>query len=466
MVKTKLNSILLGVSGIGILSQFQNFVNIIAFTGSLGFSAGITKYVSQHYEKDPEETSRLFSSCLRILSIVSVLLLLGCLFFSREIAIILVNEPDYFNYIIIISFFIPFIILNNFFEAYIKGLQKIEVFVKVSIISALVSLVISVPLIYFFSLTGAVFASVVNFAAYTIICYIYLKIKKLLPVFSLKFKVKSELILNIFRIGIITLISTGVTQISILIIRKITIDIFGLEGNGIFQSVFSLSVNYFGFIFITLSTYSFPRFSSLESGSDIIAEININFRYILLIMVPLVLIIFQFRYFVINLLFSKDFTSSEMLYKFQFLGDLFKGLSWALCIWLVPKLKLKTSLLLDVSFSINFILIYLFLLNTYNLGLSSISIAYLLANIIHCCFAYFISKRLLNFIFTYENKMIFMVGLILIVTLYVVSSYSINAGFIILVPVLILFFYLGINKSEFSSMSTLLSSYYKKYKNK
>ena len=100
--------------------------------------------------------------------------------------------------------------------------------------------------------------------------------------------------------------------------------------------------------------------------------------------------IFVFREFVIALLFTKDFIASQSLYKYQFIGDLLKALSWVVGLWLIPKLKLFLWVLLDLILSINFIIIYILLLNFYSNGLESLAIAYLISNAIHFLLNYFV----------------------------------------------------------------------------
>ncbi len=208
----------------------------------------------------------------------------------------------------------------------------------------------------------------------------------------------------------------------------------GVFGNGIYQSVLTISLNYFGFIFVSLNMYSFPKVSSLKLDSDIVDEINLNFRYIMFLMIPLIAFIFVFRELVIALLFTKDFASSEPLYKYQFFGDLFKAFSWVLGLWLIPRLKLFLWVTLDMILSANFLVFYILLLNFYENGLISLAIAYLMSNLIHFVLNLIASKKHINFKFQSNNLSAGIFGLGLLIILVCLSEYKIVFGYIAIIP--------------------------------
>ena len=441
-------SLILGVSGLGIISQLLNFQTFAIFIVSVGIPLGFTKYISESKDDDKHLTNIIFLNSLRILTISSVIFAIIISILSKYISDFLFNDVNFYYFILILALFIPFSAFSGFLEAYLKGLRDISLLTKLLISAAVTGTFFTLIFLFLFGLNGAVIGSLSNSLISTVIYFVVMKKKLLIPKLKIFTRFTREIIDNIIKIGFASLIAGAFAQLILLLIRTITIDHMGVYGNGIFQSVLTISLNYFGFIFISLSSYSFPKVASLKLNSEIVEEINTNFRYIIFLMIPLVAIVFVFRELVIALLFSRDFSSAEPLYKFQFFGDLFKAFSWVLGLWLLPKLKIILWLSLDVILYTNFILIYICLLKFYSNGLDSLAISYLLSNFIHFIINLIASRKYINFRFFPKNLNAAITGIFILVILVFISEYKIILGYISIFPALLIWFIYAIKKSE------------------
>jgi len=439
----------LGVTGFGVISQLINFQTLILFIGALGIPLGLTKLVSENADKDSEMVETILLNSIRINIFASLILSLLIILFSRIISSYLFDSVEYSLYIIILALFLPFAILTGVFEAFIRGIKKIGLLVKLSIVTAVSGFVLTVILVYFLRLDGAIYGIFVSSVISFVIYYVILRKKSLTPKFNIFRKFNRPLVVSLFKIGFFSLLSGAVAQFVLLIIRSITINKLGIYGNGIYQSVLTISINYFGFVFVSLTTYSFPKICSVNGNDEINEQLNINFRYVLFLMIPLIAFILTFREYVIYLLFTVDFSSSQPLYKYQFLGDLFKSVAWVFGLWLVPKLKLFTWLTLDIIFSVNFIVIYLLLLNFYSFSLESLSISYLISNVIHALLSFMVTKKFLRFKFNNKNLLTFIVGLIMLVLIIVISEQFKIIGYLIIIPLLVLWMIVSIRHNEY-----------------
>jgi O-antigen/teichoic acid export membrane protein len=231
---------------------------------------------------------------------------------------------------------------------------------------------------------------------------------------------------------------------------------FGIFYNGIFQSVIGISINYFGFIFLSLSTYSFPTVSKLQEKSEIVSELNTNVRYIIMLMVPLIILLFVFRFFVISFLFSSEFGSSETLFTYQFLGDFFKALAWSIGIWLVPKMKLKDFVVLEIILNLNLVLIYFLLINVFGSNLEFVSVSYLLAYLIHFILNYMVSRKYLDYSLGKLNAKLLTMSLSFMIPLIVISKYNAIAGYFVVLPALIFWTYLTVGREDFEKIKSYL----------
>jgi len=368
------------------------------------------------------------------------------------------ESAEYSGYIRIISLAIPFIVLNSIMEGFLRGLKQIKLYVKLIIVSNIVNLLFLVPAVLLFGITGAVYGLISSYLIYVIVSFFTLKKEGLLQGIRLFKSIDGALFKKLLKVSFALLVSGAMFQLTLLILRKMIISEFGMYYNGIFQSVIGISVNYFGFIFLSLSTYSFPTVSKLFLNEEISNELNINVRYIVSLMVPLIIVLFVFRSFVISILFTSEFLPAEELFAFQFLGDFFKSLSWSIGIWMIPKMKLKEFLLLEVILNFNLIFFFWFMLAFLGNNLYFVSLSYLLAFAIHAVLNYVVAKRSLNFSFGNKNRMLLIVSLTFLIPVIFVSQYYVSIGYWLIFPVLISWLVLKIKKKEFEEFKVLLFS--------
>lgn len=448
IVRTKILALFLGVAGVGVYSQFMNLISLLNFAIPLGMPMGVTKYVSEKSVHERHVVDEIYLRIFRILLIVSILFSVILLVFSKQITFLLVGDETYFIALWVIGFLIPFSVFSIFFDAYIKGLKALDIYMKVSIFSSLMSLALSFPLIYFFGINGAILGSLLNSFAYVLLAFRLLKKKKLVPNFRLNSELKKEILRGIFRIGIGSLVSGILLQLTLLLIRKMTIEYFGFEGNGIFQSLMNISINYFGIIFAIMSTYSFPKLAEMISDIDLVQEININFRFILLLIVPLVIAVISFRELILQILYTRDFLSAESLFKFQFLGDFFKVMSWILGLWLVARMKIKLWLLLDFLYYLSYVAVYYILVKTFQMDLTAASIAYLFINVNHFIFNFAVLRKSMDFKLEKRNSNAFIIGLALIIAVILSSIYASQIELIVAGISIIMWLFLATTKQE------------------
>ncbi len=457
-LKNKLLAVVLGVTGLGLVSQLSNFVGLLNYFVPLGIPNGLSKVVAEEQVTENEKLRYFLESSLNMVLYPTILFSAIVFLLSDSISIFLLESAEYSGYIRIISLAIPFIVLNSIMEGFLRGLKQIKLYVKLIIVSNIVNLLFLVPAVLLFGITGAVYGLISSYLIYVIVSFFTLKKEGLLQGIRLFKSIDGALFKKLLKVSFALLVSGAMFQLTLLILRKMIISEFGMYYNGIFQSVIGISVNYFGFIFLSLSTYSFPTVSKLFLNEEISNELNINVRYIVSLMVPLIIVLFVFRSFVISILFTSEFLPAEELFAFQFLGDFFKALSWSIGIWMIPKMKLKEFLLLEVILNFNLIFFFWFMLAFLGNNLYFVSLSYLLAFAIHAVLNYVVAKRSLNFSFGNKNRMLLIVSLTFLIPVIFVSQYYVSIGYWLIFPVLISWLVLVVDKKEFEEFKVLLFS--------
>lgn len=448
IIRTKMFALVLGVSGVGLISQFTNFINLLNFVVPLGLPFSMTKFVSENENGADEIAKKTFEDTLKLILLSSFITSFLLIIFSSNISSLLTNDISYSSYIIIIAVFIPFSFVNSLLEAYVRGIKNIDLLTKLLILSSTLSTIITVPLVIYFKLTGAII-SISGSSLIILIFYIYyFRKNNLLMSFSFKNILNTEIIKKLMKLGIASLLIGAINQISYLTIRIITINNLGLEANGIYQSVLAISLNYFSLLFVFIANYTFPKINSIKIESEFLKEINDTFRVFLYLLTPLVGFIITARVLLINIFYSSAFSESLNLFKFQFLGDFFKSLAWVIGIWIIPRNKIVLWILLElISYSL-YPFIYLLLLNKFSHNIESASVSYLIANIIHFSLNLFFIKKYINFKFSNQNFSMFLISLSFTLMIIAVSEWNITAGYFLIIPVLVLWLFIVSDKSE------------------
>ena len=303
----------------GVLSQFTSSVSFLNYLLPLGFPVGITKLIAQYKDKDKSVVQEIIYTTVIVLLLPVFISFLLTFIFAGEVSEFLFDENVYSGYIKVLSVFFPFIVSFALFDAIYKGIGNISLYVKSLILSMVVSLVISVPLVIFFGIGGAIYGLTINYVFF--VFYSILKFKKL-NVFRFKFssfKINRDILYELTKIGIAFLVAGALYQLTLLILKKMIIEKYGLDGSGLFQSVLNISLFYFGFIFTSMSSYTFPKISKMENNSSLASELNTTIRFISLIMVPLVLILIVFRYLIVLVLYTSDFLVAEPFFQFHYI---------------------------------------------------------------------------------------------------------------------------------------------------
>lgn len=448
---------MLGTAGLGLSAQFISLNNFIVFVGGMGVPLALIKYVSE-FKDDKKKVHFLLQESISLILIVSLLFgVIGC-FFSKYLSYLLLDSEDYAIDILFVVLSFPGIMVSAIFDAYLRGNQHFTLLVKIIIINAVVSVVVSVIFVYSFGVKGvaiSLFISSIIALLFYIIGVLIVGEYKLGTLFRIRVKF-SNTIKNIFIIGIASFVSGGLQHSSLLVIRTLVLKQLGPDSNGIYQSIYLVSSNYLNLLIISLSYYALPVLSGLKDEDKFNKELNSIYRLSNLIIIPIIVIVFVFRNEVFSLLFSSKFLAAGDIMIYNSLGDVLKMSSWVLSLWYIPKGKIKLFVLSEFLSNFNFVIISLILLFIFNLGLSSVVIAYGLANFLQFFINYYFIKSEIRFKFQDKNLKLFVTSVIAVLTVNVLSQVNMVFGYIVLLPALMVWLLLNVSVQEMRSLKNMV----------
>jgi O-antigen/teichoic acid export membrane protein len=440
---------------LGVLSQFYNISGLLFSLIPIG-TMGLLKYFSLYTsENKPAEANYLFRFFLIINLPLVIIISTFFLIFSGSISYLLFSDPSYSKSIILYSFAVPVGLFASLMDTYFKGIRNTKYYVLYSILNSIFGFIIFLILLLLYKYEGVIISISVSMFFGLIVGSVLLKKIGKLPKLSNVVKVDNEIIKKIIGLGIVMMILSAIQQIALLFVRTTLAIRLGMHDVGIFQSVFGISNNYFAFFIGILGIYSIPLISTHKTKKETVDEINRTLRLLLVIYTPLIILCFVLRYLILITFYSKAFLSAGDILFFQLLGDFIKAISWVFGLWLIPYVKIKYLLIFEIINNFVFISVFYYLLTYKFMGLQSASIGYMSAFIGHFILNLIFLKKGIDFKFAERNLYILVVSFLIIIAVFVLSYYNYMIGYYIVLPSLLVWVILCIQKKDYIHLKQL-----------
>lgn len=388
----KFISLVTGPSGVAIVGGFTNFISIVSTLGNGAINNGVIKYTAQ-YQTDITRQKDLFSASFKISLFASFIVGLIVLLFSNIFSLFIFNNYDNLYAIRLLSITLIFFSMNTLIVSVLNGQGEIKKLTIVNAISSFSSLLLTIILVYFFNIKGALYSLVISQLFVFLISIIYLRKNELFSLDIIKSKFDRKFLKKLSHFSLMSIVTALTVPVSQIILRNMISNNFGINFAGYWQGMMKISDGYLLVITTSLSTYYLPKLSSLDSILELRREILSGYKIILPIVFLGCLIIFYSRYFIINLLYTPDFFSMDSLFFWQLTGDFFKISSWILSYLMLAKAKTKLYVSTEIIFSFTYVIFgYLF---TSIFGFKGISISFALNYFLYLVLMIIVFRKLL-----------------------------------------------------------------------
>lgn len=406
--------------GLGLISIYQSIIDLVKSISTLGIeTAGIKEIASS---KNKEDLILNVSAIHRTITALACFGALICICFCYLISIWAFDSDRYVIQIALLSISIFFSIKSAGEILILQGMQKVSLIVKSTIVWNILSLIISIPLYYFFKINGIVAAFIIiSIVTYLVTYYFRKKI-------DLAFRSVDKSILiqkgkRLIKIGIFLLLTTIQAQLTLFILKSFTIDILGLFWLGLVQATWTITNVYITLILSAMGSDFYPRLSSIiDNNIQVRRLVNEQIHFILLVAVPAVILLLLCSKFILTLLYSNSFQIAATLLHWILIGSFLKAISWAFGFILICKNRGLLFLGSDTLFSIIYLAISYIYIPT--LGIEAIGIGYVIAYFVYLIVVYLLSRRISNFRLKNYNLKVGFVSLLLIIVSFTNIHYQ------------------------------------------
>ena len=385
IAKGKIIAIFLGTVGMGIYGLLVSSISIFQIIAGLGLNFSAIREISQAHEtRDIYKLSRtttVFFKWLLFSSIIGGLLLI---IIAPLLSQFVFENRDYIWEFVFLSAVVVLNTLGLGYQSLLQGTRNLKYLAKTSILGSILSVVISLPIYYYWGISGIVPALII--AALTIFTLNYwfarkIKLEKVIVETKDIIKEGSEMAKLGVSMMITGLIGTLTTLFIISFIKKTG----SLSDVGLYTAGLSITTTSLSLVFTAMEVDYFPRLSAINSDTKKVRIlVNQQSEIMLLIITPLVIALLIFAPIIIRVFLSEEFDSLIIFIRFIAIGTLIQAANHSMGLISFAKGGKKVFLLLQIAGNIS---LFFFTILGYKIaGLNGIAAMF----IIHAIVCYFL----------------------------------------------------------------------------
>lgn len=341
LLRSKLVAVLLGPTGVGALSNLGIYNTFVATAGSAFAGQGATRAIATARVKG--ESSDRLDWLIRYTFLVppaaGLLIMVATIVAAPMIAGLIMGSPEYAPLVVISAVAIPLGLLASSYSLILQGFVRIGSLARVNIATTLVSLVVTVALVFGFGLTGAVVAT-------SLVALFQLGIFFLREPWVIRGRrwrqrlgLDREALKPVLALGFASVVLGIATTLVNLLIRTQMVATLGLEQTGVYQPVAAISDTYLEVLISSTSFYLFPRLTELLAAGHrhtAAGELGHGLRLLLAVTVPFLILAMAFGEPLVTLMYSGRFRGAADPLAIQMAGNVLKVITWSIGAAMLP----------------------------------------------------------------------------------------------------------------------------------
>ncbi len=309
LVRNKLAALLLGPEGIALINIFNNVMKLINESTNFGVSFSAVKHIAELGDDESKSEEAIhYISIVRTWSLVTGLFgALITLALSPVISYITFESYEYTTDFALLSPMAVALALSGGELAILKGLKKLKRVALTSIIAALATLIICIPLYWSMGLKGVALSLVLSSIA-ALATQLYFSCKVVswqTSIFSRKSYIEG---IPMIKLGLGYIVAGIFGQGAEYIIRAMMIRFGDLADVGLYNSGYMMAVAYTSVVFIAIEADYFPRLSAAKcSLARQNFTVNQQIEVCVLLIAPCLILFVSAMPLIVQILFSNKF---------------------------------------------------------------------------------------------------------------------------------------------------------------
>ena len=355
ILRAKATVLLLGVFGVGILGQIFTFYSVHSRLVSFGVDTFLINRLGKINltESKDEYYSTIYFSLI-------ILFFVNVFFIFISLALLNILNQWIFDDVIFKPILLLLILLGPvytvcyIFEIITQARTDFKRLIIGRNIGNAAGIISFVPLIIYYGYSGIIY----SLYAFVISSGIYFLIinKDILKNFSFKALINVNDFFKIFfKLGLTDMSRKTIVFISLMVFRVFIVQFLGIEANGLFHAVWSISF-YPDIIMAAFVSFYFPIISGAKNNEEVRTLMKTNFEYINYMMFPFIAVIMLFPDLFLTLLYDKSFAILDFELKILVYFKFFQAIYFFYSITFLGTTHLKAFLISEIARNISLII--------------------------------------------------------------------------------------------------------------
>jgi len=406
VIRSKFVAVLLGTSGVGIMSLLQSTTSLISTIASLGLDTSAVREISEaNGTNNTIRISRVITVFRRWIWATGLFGATITFFMAPWLSEWTFGNRDYTMAFIWLSITLLFGALSSGQTTLLHGLQKLKEMAMANMVGAVIGLAISIPLYYWLGLKGIVPTMILSSITALFLTWKYsrnIKVEKM--AISLSETVNNGL--GMAKLGFLITLSASINMLMSYLINAFVSRTGSLDDVGLYQAGWSITNKYVGLVFTAMVVDYFPRISKINHDNVQVREVvNQQSEIAILILSPILVLLLSTAPIVIHILYTKDFLPVVVFIEWFTLGVLFRALGWAL--GFIPLAKGDAKLYFWKEILNSVIILATCIAGYYFGGLEGLGISFAINNFLIYIIMQWICRIKYDFHFSSELRKIF-----------------------------------------------------------
>ena len=381
LVRTKFVAALLGPSGVGLFSVFNQMAEVVGAVTSFGLgTSGVRQIAAAHATHDPEKLARTVTTLRRTTwctgALGFVIMLAGARLASRATF----GDVSKTLPISLLGIMVLLRALTTGRSCIVQGTRRIKDLVLLNVGGAIGGLLASVPCLYFWGTDGIVPGLVLTSVATLALSWWYSRRIHVSPIVHSWRDTRREAS-QLFRFGFPLMLMGLVGTLSPYVERVILLRTIGLSDLGQYQAAYALTGVLTSFVIAAMTADCYPKLVGLAGDADLFGrEVNGQIEASLLMAIPGMLWLFALSPLVLVVLYSPEFSPAVPVLRITILGVIGRLVSWPLRLAFMARGMGVTILIIELASALVGLGLLAFL--TPRLGLRGAGWAFAAANLL------------------------------------------------------------------------------------
>lgn len=331
LLRIKVAAILLGPAGVGLIGLLNNLMTTASSIAAFGIGTVGTKQIAEALGKADDRNLEATRRALFWGGIALAILGTGIFCLLRNLlAVHILKDATKSDSLGWLALGVGLTVISASQLSLLNGMRKINDLALITIYTAVSSTFMGVAALVIWKDAGLlVFVLIVPLSRFVIGYYFVAKI----PSTSIKISLKeiNKQLTSMARLGTAFMLAGLAASVSQLIVRSLIQHNLGSEALGHFEASWLISMTYVGFVLAAMGTDFYPRLTLVINDHEAANRlINEQTEVALLLAAPIFLAMLGLAPWIIELLYSKQFSDAALVFRWQILGDILKLISWPL----------------------------------------------------------------------------------------------------------------------------------------